>query len=139
MPGFVEKPEALWQCCHAMASKSTCTGLIGKGIFALLIVSVVSSGIPMVEVHAHENATFGHSHDAHEFFDDHGAAERETADGDADTTSLHAHDVNATSVTLISSVSVDVAEPVHAHSHIPPPYNWLPDNIVAPLYRPPIA
>ena len=53
--------------------------------------------------------------------------------------SFHAHDVNATSCQLIANVSVDSAVPQHSHSHIPPPYSRLPDNIVAPLYRPPIA
>jgi len=122
-----------------MSSDSAYTGLIGRGIFTLLAVSVLLSGIPMVEVHSHENATYGHSHDAHESFHDHGATESDTEDGDADTASLHAHDVTATSVSLISSVSVEVAEAVHSHSHIPPPYCWIPDSIVAPLYRPPIA
>jgi hypothetical protein len=52
---------------------------------------------------------------------------------------LHVHNINASSVSVITSVSVEFAVPKHSHSHIPPPYSWLPENIVAPLYRPPIA
>ena len=115
-------------------------------MLAVLLLSVVSSGIPMVKVHSHENATFGHTHDAHDRLHDHDVAREHGADeptdsedGDADTSALHAHDLSATSVSLISSVSAELTVPNHSHSHIPPPRTWLPDNIVAPLYRPPIA
>lgn len=122
-----------------MTSNSAYTGLIGKGIFALLLVCVVSSGIPMVEVHAHENATHGHSHNAHDFFDDHGAEEVDSEDGNSDGSSFHAHEISATSLGVVASGSVESAVPQHSHSYIPPPYRWLPDNVIAPLYRPPIA
>lgn len=105
----------------------------------MLLVSVVLSGFPMVEVHSHENATYGHSHDAHEFFDDHGADDADAEDGATDTAFFHAHDITASSIGAISGVSVESTVPRHSHSYIPPPYRWLPDNIVAPLYRPPIA
>jgi hypothetical protein len=112
---------------------------MGKAILALLLVSVVLSGIPMIELHSHENAEFGHSHDAHDFYDDHGAGEAETEDGVTDTASFHAHDISATSLGVVANVSVDATVPRHSHSYIPPPYRWLPDSVVAPLYRPPIA
>ena len=122
-----------------MTSDTTCTGLAGKGVFALLLVSVILSGLPMVEVHSHENDTHGHSHDAHDLFDDHGAEEADSEDGVTDTASFHAHDVGATSLGVVASVSVDATVPRHSHSYIPPPCSRLPDNVVAPLYRPPIA
>ena len=122
-----------------MLSNSTFADLASKGVFALLLVSVVLSGIPMVEAHSHENATYGHSHDGHDFFDDYGAGEADTEDGDTDTASFHAHDISATSLGVVANVSVDSTVPRHSRSHIPPPYSRLPDNIVAPLYRPPIA
>jgi hypothetical protein len=122
-----------------MPSNSTFSDLVRKGVFALLLVSVILSGIPMVEVHSHENATHGHSHDANDFFDDHGAEEADAEDGDTDTASLHAHDVSATSLGVVAIVSVDSTVPRHSHSYIPPPHRWLPDNVIAPLYRPPIA
>ncbi len=112
---------------------------MGKAILALLLVSVVLSGIPMIEVHSHENAEFGHSHDDHDFYDDHGADQRDTEDSDTDTASLHAHNVHATSASLIASVSIEFAASKRSHSHTPLPYSWVPDNIIAPLYRPPIA
>lgn len=93
----------------------------------------------MVEVHSHENATHGHSHDAQDFLDDHGGGEVDTKDGDTDTASFHAHDISATSLGVVANVSMDSTDKRHSHSHIPPPYYWLPDSIVAPLYRPPIA
>ena len=61
-------------------------------MLAVLLLSVVSSGIPMVKVHSHENATFGHTHDAHDRLHDHDVAREHGADeptdsedGDADT------------------------------------------------------
>ena len=122
-----------------MTSNSTQADFVGKAILAVMLVSVVLPGIPMVEVHSHEDATFGHSHDAHEFHDDHGADEKDTESGDVSNSSSHVHNVNATSVSLIVSVNVDVGVPQHSHSYIPPPVSRLPDNVVAPLYRPPIA
>ena len=122
-----------------MTSKTICTDLVGKAFLALFLVCVLVSGIPMLEVHSHEDATFGHSHDAHAFHDDHGADETDTENGDASNSSSHAHNVNATSVSLIDSVNVDVGVPQHSHSYIPPPYSPLPDNLDAPLYRPPLA
>jgi len=135
----VEMLSRLWHGSGDMASKMTCTGLMGKAILTSLLVCVLVAGIPMGEVHSHEDATFGHSHDAHDLFDDHDADETDTEDGDADTASSHAHNVNATSVSLIVSASVHFAVLQHSHSYIPPPYSRLPDKIVAPLYRPPIA
>lgn len=129
----------IWQGFSGMTSNSTRTGRPSKVILTLLFLPVVSAGIPNVEVHAHENATFGHSHDAHEFFDDHGVDENDSEDGDADAAAFHAHDLGATSLTLMSSASIETIVPPHSHSYIPPPYSRLPDKIVAPLYRPPIA
>jgi len=129
----------IWQGSYDMTANSTHSGRPSKVILTLLLLSVVLTGIPIVEVHAHENATFGHSHDAHDFFDDHGADETDSEDGDADAAAIHGHDLNATSLIVISSVSVESALPQHSHSHIPPPYSRLPDKIIAPLYRPPIA
>ncbi len=105
----------------------------------MLLVSVVFSGIPLVEVHSHEKATIGHSHDVNEFFDHHGEDDGDTEDAEENSDSFHAHNINATSLSLISSVDCDIAEVVHTHSLVPPPHGWPPDNIVAPLYRPPIA
>ena len=122
-----------------MRSNSTFADLVSKGIFALLLVSVVLSGVPLIEVHAHENATYGHSHDGRDFLEDHGAGEAETEDGDIDAAPLHAHDLSATSLGVVANLSVDSAVPQHSHSYIPQPYSRLPDNIVAPLYRPPIV
>ena len=141
---FVVQPARLWHCFVAMTSKRTHSGFAGKAMLAVLLLSVVSSGIPMVEVHSHDNATFGHTHHAHghdhDVLHDHGAGEfADSGDGDVDTSNLHAHDLSATGASLISSVSAEFAAPEHSHSHIPPPRTWLPDNVIAPLYRPPIA
>ena len=122
-----------------MTSNSTDPSFVDKAILAVLLVSVVMSSIPMVEIHSHENAAFGHSHDALEFFSDHGVDEIDSDDCDKNSDSFHAHDVNATSVSLISNTRAEFGVPQHAHNHIPPPYCWLPDNIIAPLYRPPIV
>jgi hypothetical protein len=135
----VEMDRDLWHRSPTMPSNSTFADLASKGVYALLLVSVVLSGIPVVEAHSHENATYGHSHDVHDFFDDHGAGEADNKDGDTDTGSSHAHDISAPSLAAVANVSMDSTVKRHSHSHIPPPYCWLPDNIVVPLYRPPIA
>jgi hypothetical protein len=122
-----------------MTSDTTCIGSAGKGVFALLLVSVILSGLPMVEVHSHENATHGHSHDAHDLFDDHGAEEADSEDSVADTASIHAHDISATNFAAVGNVSMDSTVKRHSHSYIPPPYSRFPDNVITPLYRPPIA
>lgn len=122
-----------------MTSNSTPSSLVCKAVLAVLLLSVAVSGIPMVEVHSHENVTFGHSHDAHELTSDHAVDEIDSDDADTNMTSFHAHNVNLTSVSLISISNVEFAVPQYSHSHIPPPRSWLPDNIIAPLYRPPIA
>lgn len=130
---------ALWQGLELMTSNSTRSSLAGKAFLAALLVSVVLSGIPIVEVHAHKNATHGHTHDIHDLFDDHGAAKADTEDEAADTGSFHAHDVNALSLGILTSVSVESTVWQHSHSYIPPPYSQIPDSVVAPLFRPPIA
>lgn len=130
---------AIWHGSELMASNSTNSSFAGKAFLAALLVSVVLSGIPIVEVHAHENATHGHSHDTHDLFDHHGAATADTEDGATDTGSFHAHDVNAVSLGILASVGLESTVSRHSHSHIPPPYSQLPDSVVAPLYRPPIA
>ena len=122
-----------------MTSNSTHSCLPSKVFLTLLFVSVALAGIPIVEVHTHENATFGHSHDAHEFFDDHDIDETDLEDGDADAASYHAHELGATGLSINSSASMESAVPQHPHSYIPPPDSHLPDKIIAPLYRPPIA
>ena len=130
---------AIWHGSYGMTSKSTHSDPLSKVFLTLLFLSVALAGIPTVEVHTHENATFGHSHDAHEFFDDHDINKTDLEDDDADTASYHAHDLGVTSLSIISSVSVVSAVAQHSHSYIPPPDSHLPDKIIAPLYRPPIA
>jgi hypothetical protein len=136
---LVEKRRLLWHLPSTMPSNSTYSDVVSKGVFALLLVSVILSGVPMVEVHSHDDATYGHSHGVQDAFDDHGLGDANPEDGAADTASLHAHDISATSLGVVASISVDSSVPRHSHSYIPPPCRWLPDNVISPLYRPPKA
>lgn len=135
-PRSVEMARELWHRSSTMRSNSTFSELVSQGIFALLLVSVVLSGIPVVEVHSHEHATFGHSHDA---IADHGTGGADSEDSATDAASSHAHDISATSPGMVASASNESTVPQHSHSYIPPPYRWLPDTVIDPIHRPPIA
>lgn len=106
-----------------------------------LLLAFVTSGIPQAEVHEHKNASFGHSHDQ----DHQDDSDRDEIGGrvDVDATqqagALHIHDGGAPSLTLILEIDV-IAYPICIDTPIvTPPVLRPPDNVVTPLYRPPIA
>lgn len=107
---------------------------------AVLLLALITSGIPLAEVHAHENATFGHSH-SHHYDNDpdphHGALTTDESTPPAGTS--HVHDVNAPALTLIQQIDIDVIS-IWADSPVPALFPFRPpDNFITPLYRPPIA
>jgi hypothetical protein len=111
-------------------------------ILALLVVAVVATGLPVIEVHAHDDATYGHSHDLHDH--SHGLPETpDTENGDdpesTDAAALHAHADGCVSVGLTSSLDAEISMPAWGRSYTPRPASRPPDKPVRPLYRPPIA
>ena len=111
-------------------------------ILALAIVAVVSTGVPLIEVHTHHQPSFGHSHDAHGHSHDVPGMPG-TVDGDdantAEAEDLHAHIVGSVAVALTSATDIDVQIPAYGRNRIPPPVSQPPDKPSPPLYRPPIA
>ena len=104
----------------------------------VLLFAIIASGIPRAEMHSHTDAQFGHTHDFH----DH---DEPDSDQPGDTNNIgdlglkHVHDVGMQSLTLVSSLNVAPVQLVRGRSGVPPPATRPPDNLITPLYRPPIA
>lgn len=111
-------------------------------ILALAIVAVVSTGIPLIEVHTHHESTFGHGHDAHVHSHDVPGMPG-TVDGDdsdtAEADDLHAHIVGSVALALTMAMDIDIQIPAYGRNRIPPPVSQPPDKPAPTLYRPPIA
>lgn len=113
-----------------------------KAIFCVLLVAVVGTGVPVIEVHAHDDASFGHTHDAHHH--SHDLVEIPNHDGSdnpesADEDTKHAHAVASVALGLTTTTTVDISIPAYGRSPLPPPASRPPDKPFPPLYRPPIA
>ena len=84
------------------------------------------------------DAQFGHTHDFH----DH---DEPDSDQPGDTNNIgnlglmHVHDLGMQLLTLVPSLNVAPVQLVRGHSGVPPPATRPPDNLITPLYRPPIA
>ena len=104
----------------------------------VLLFAVIASGIPRAEIHSHTDAQFGHTH----VFHDH---DEPDSDQPGDTNNIgnlglmHVHDVGMQSLTLVPSLNIVPVQLVRGHGGVPPPATRPPDNLVTPLYRPPIA
>jgi hypothetical protein len=109
-------------------------------ILSALLLALLTSGIPLAEVHAHENAHFGHSHTHPDDNVYHHDFEEPTIDESTlHAATLHAHDVNAPALTLMPQIDVDAVS-IWTDTPVPTlPRFRPPDNVIAPLYRPPIA
>lgn len=111
-----------------------------RTIVFVLLLAIVLSGVPLVEVHAHENATFGHSHASldhgHGSVGDHDSP---SYDENADEPgTLHVHSLDTPALTLLESLQANPANIMHACDAMVL-RSRPPDNVIAPLYRPPIA
>lgn len=114
-----------------------------KAFLAMLFVAVVATGLPVIEVHAHDDAGFGHTHDLH----DHShelpgtphAGDRENPESNESDGATHAHAAGSVAVGLTSSADAEISIPFYGRSYTPRPASRPPDKPVRPLYRPPIA
>jgi len=109
-----------------------------RAILVVLLLAVVASGVPLIEVHAHEDAGIGHDHEwlAH----DHGApTERDVSADDKGPElpgSSHAHDLSAPAAAPLQVATVE-------HVEVPQPQIAMPallrppDHIATPFQRPP--
>lgn len=111
-------------------------------MLALFVLTVAGAGAPTVEVHAHGDAAFGHSHEVHghgHYLPGSQPADDGHAGDSADAGVLHAHADGCVSVGLTSSIDVEIPIPAWGRGYIPRPASRPPDKPVPPLYRPPIA
>jgi hypothetical protein len=114
---------------------STC-----RAILSVFLLALITSGIPLAKVHAHGNASISHSHTHHhDNVGGHDLDELATDKSSSLADTLHVHDVNAPALSLIPQIDVD-AFAAWADTPIPIlPLFRPPDNVITPLYRPPIA
>ncbi len=104
----------------------------------VLLLAVIASGIPRAEMHSHSDAQLGHVHDYHDH-DEPDGEQPGDADNISDPSLMHVHDVGIQSLTLIPSLNVAPVQLVQVSNGVPPPATRPPDNLITPLYRPPIA
>jgi len=121
-----------------MAAPITNLTLARTVILTVLLLAVIASGFSQVEFHTHPDAHYGHAHDVQ----DHDGPDGDNP-GNLDEPGsigvMHAHDFGATTLTLVSVFDVDIVEYWRADGGIPPPATKPPDNVIQPLYRPPIV
>jgi hypothetical protein len=107
-------------------------------MFIVMLVGVIGSGIPLIEIHAHGHEVSGHDHgwSTH----DHGTATEHRAsatDEDPELTgSSHLHDLSAPMVALVHSSIIDLVEVPRSQVTIPSILR-PPDRIITPFRRPP--
>ena len=110
-------------------------------ILSVILLAVIASGIPQVEIHSHEDAYFGHGYSVGQHHDDHDNdnVSRDNVDGLGNSGTMHAHDLGVSAVTLIYAANLNIVDHRHGDGRIPPPTARVPDNLTPPLYRPPIV
>ncbi len=107
-------------------------------ILSVLLLAVIASGFLQIELHTHSAADFGHVQVVH----DHDGADG-VKSGDVDKPGnngvMHTHDIGAPALALVPLLDVNVAARQQADGRTPPPTVHPPDNLITPLYRPPIV
>lgn len=112
-----------------------------QAILFALFIAVVTSGVPLVEVHQHEHAHVGHGHTLagqdharHDESHDRAAPADDAEQSDA----MHAHSLSTPALSVIEMAASDpvcVMYPCNGHELRSRP----PDIALAPLFRPPIV
>ncbi len=129
----------------AMATQMTNSTAGRTVILSVFLLADIASGIPQVEIHTHEDAYFGHEHGVSQHHDDHDNdndnenQSSEAVNGLGDSGTTHTHDFGVSAVTLIHAVNLDIVVHRRSNGGIPPPSTRPPDNLIPPLYRPPIV
>ncbi len=110
-------------------------------ILSVFLLAVIAPGIPQVEIHTHKDAYFGHGHGVSQHHDDQHNENQssEDVDGLADSGTMHAHELGVSAVTLITVSNLKIVINLRSNGGIPPSTARPPDNVTAPLYRPPIV
>jgi hypothetical protein len=124
-----------------MTAQITKTNHSHTAILSVFLLTVIASGAPQVEIHTHQNAHFGHEHGVSQHLNHHDNKTDSSNDveGFPDSGTTHSHDLGVSAVTLVDAVNLDMVVHRHGNERISPPTTAPPDNVTAPLYRPPIA
>lgn len=125
-----------------MTGLATTSEGIRRAVLALIGMAAIGTSAPVNKVHAHDDASFGHGHNAHEH--SHSPFRTPVHEGDdepetTDAGTLHAHADGCVAVGLTSTVDREISIPADSRSYIPRPAARPPDKPICPLYRPPIA
>lgn len=106
-----------------------------RTVILSVLLGIAASGFQQVEFHSHTNAYAGHVHD----HDDRAAVAPADVDEVNEDGVMHAHDVGALTLTPVPVLDLHLVAHRQAEKRIPPPTASPPDNLITPLYRPPIA
>ena len=106
-----------------------------RTVILSVLLGIIASGFPRVEIHTHANAYAGH---VHEHSDRAAIANADVADVNEDGV-MHAHDIGASTLTPVPVFDLSIVAHRQAEKEIPPPTASPPDSLITPLYRPPIA
>jgi len=107
-------------------------------VLPVLLLAVIATGLPRVEIHTHHDAYHGHVHYTHDH-DDPDSGNSGNLDEPGNIGVIHTHDVDTSTLTLVSACNVDIVAHRQADGEILPPVTKPPDSVIAPLYRPPIV
>lgn len=104
-----------------------------RTVILSVLLGILASGFPQVEFHSHSKAYAGHGHDH-----DAVVATADVVEVNEDGV-MHAHEIGALTLTPVPLLDLYVVVHRQAEKGIPPPTASPPDNLITPLYRPPIA
>ncbi|MEQ9563169.1 MAG: hypothetical protein RLN69_11655 [Woeseiaceae bacterium] len=126
-----------------MSSATSSSISLRPVILAILLFANVASGFSRDEVHAHQDATPGHTHHVadhnHDINNDHPDIQvHVTADTDRNDR-IHMHDTSAHGFAVIPAAVLSVGEYPKVRNNPVLLTQRPPDKATPPLYRPPIV
>ena len=107
-------------------------------ILSVLLLAMIASGFSQIELHTHSAADFGHVHVVHDHDGPDGVKSGDV-DKPVNIGVMHAHDIGAPAIALVPVFDVNLVAHGQAEGGTPPPTAHPPDDLVTPLYRPPIV
>lgn len=139
MSPAVETDAAMWHCPVLMTTRMT--NLTHKRtliLSVLLLLAVIASGFWQVELPTHSAADFGDIHNVHDYSGIDGADFSDIEEL-GNNGVMHLHDIGAPALALVSVFGVILVAQRLAGGRTPPPTASPPDDLITPLYRPPIV
>ena len=128
----------MWHCPVLMTTRMTNLTHKRRLILSVLLLAVIASGFWQIELHTHSAADFGHIHNVHDYSGIDGA-DFSDIEEPGNNGAMHLHDIGAPALALVSVFDVVLVAQRLTGSRTPPPTASPPDNLITPLYRPPIV